>query len=132
MGDVLALGVGWYDPAQIQVQRLDGTRRRIVGHTRSGENGQTFVGLSFVGRRCTGRAYAGATRAPASRFATADGRFAHARVPRFLAGFAMASSGAYWVTDQSGICDAFQTGAQCQVQHAPLPFQPGRDPGDGP
>jgi hypothetical protein len=134
MGDALALDVGptLHADGQIQVQRLDGTRRRVVGHTRSGESGQTFVGLSFVGRSlywtriCRGDPCAGVA------FRYRDGRFAHARVPRNLAGFAMASSGAYWVTTLLGICDPFQTGAQCQVQHAPLRFDPGRDPGDGP
>ena len=131
-GDVLALAVGQAADGQIQAQRLDGTRRRVVGHTRSGENVQTFVGLSFVGRTlywsriCTGDPCAGVA------FRYRDGRYAHARLPRHLTGFATASSGTYWVTDQSGVCDAFQTGAQCQVQHAALRFQPGRDPGDGP
>ena len=132
MGDVLALDVMLRGIEQIQLQRLDGTRRRVVGHTRTGENGQTIVGLSFVGRSlywtriCKGDPCAGVA------FRHRDGRFAHARVPRSLTGFAMTSSGAYWVTDQSGICDAFQTGAQCEVQQAPLRFRSGRDPGDGP
>ena len=133
MGDLLALSIGQYHPAQIQVQRLDGTRRRVVGHTRSGENGQTFVGLSFVGRAlywmriCAGDPCAGVA------FRYRDGRFAHARLARRLVGFAMASSGAYWVTGWWGaFCDVLEAGAQCQVQHAALRFEPGRDPGDGP
>jgi hypothetical protein len=132
-GNRLALSVGQSHPAQIEVQRLDRTRRRVVGHTRSGENGQTFIGLSFVGRAlywmriCAGDPCAGVA------FRYRDGRFAHARLARRLVGFAMASSGAYWVTGWWGaFCDVLETGAQCQVQHSALRFEPGRDPGDGP
>jgi hypothetical protein len=132
--DVLALDVGPTLRAdeQIQVQRLDGTRRRVVGHTNLGESGQSLVGLSFVGRSlfwtriCTGDPCDGIA------FRYRDGRFAHARIPGDLAGFAMASSGAYWVTEQFGECDVLERGRQCQVQHTTLRFQPGRNPYDGP
>jgi hypothetical protein len=134
MGDVLALRLGLMDGnEQIQVQRLDGTRRRVVGHTRDGENDQRFAGLSFVGRSLYWARLCAGDPCHGVAFRYRDGRFAHARLPRFLVGFAMASSGAYWVTGYFGAyCDVLDADAQCQVQHAALRFQPGRDPGDGP
>ena len=134
MGDVLALGLGLMDgKEQVQVQRLDGTRRRIVGHTRDGENDQRLVGLSFVGRSLYWSRLCAGDPCHGVAFRYRGGRFAHARLPSSLVGFAMASSGAYWVTGYFGAyCDVLDADAQCQIQHAALQFQPGRDPGDGP
>ena len=133
-GDVLALDLGLMDGnEQIQVQRLDGTRRRVVGHTRDGENDQRFVGLSFVGRSLYWTRICAGDPCRGTAFRYRDGRFAHARLPRFLVGFAMASSGAYWVTGYlSAYCDVLDADAQCLVQQPALTFEPGRDPGDGP
>jgi hypothetical protein len=137
LGRELALDVGPTErlEEQIQVQRLDGARRHVVGHTSTGEGGQTFVGLSFKGaslywtRVCQGDPCARGTA-----FRYRHGRYAHATVPGDLAGFAVASSGTYWVTERFGYCGVpgEGEGETCDVEQASLRFRPGRDRHDGP
>jgi hypothetical protein len=138
LGNELALDVGPRtdsDDERIVVQRLDGARRHTVGHTSIGEGGQTFVGLSFSGRSlywarvCQGDT-SGCPTGIAYRYR--DGAYAHAPVPSDLAGFAMTPSGAYWMTEQFGDCDAAGRGSTCDLEYGVPAFKPGHEAHDGP
>lgn len=137
LGHELALDVrpSGSDTEQIQVQTLGGKRRHVVGHTTTGEGGQSLVGLSFSGNalywsRVCVEDPSGCGHGIAYQYR--NGHYAHARVPVDLAGFAMATSGAYWVTENSGECfDNEGADATCDLEQASLSFVPGHDPFDG-
>jgi hypothetical protein len=119
---------------QAWLQRLDGSRRRLVDRFTSGEGGQTIVGLSFDGhalhyvKSCLGDP-SGCGRRSAFRYR--HGRHATADVPSTLAGFAVTGTTAYWMTTGvGGDCpDLASDGGEqptCLLRRARLRFVPAR------
>jgi hypothetical protein len=114
--------------AQVWLQRLDGSRRRLVRKVSSGEADRSFVGLSFDGgalyfaQVCSGDPSGCPGHGIAYRYAS--GKPATASVPLDLGGFAQAAGASYWVTQNYGSCvDAKGEDAPCVIDRAQLEFR---------
>jgi hypothetical protein len=114
--------------AQVWLQQLDGSRRRLVRKVSSGEADRSFVGLSFDGAAlyfaqiCSGDPSGCPGHGIAYRYAS--GKPAKASVPLDLGGFAQAAGTSYWVTQNYGDClDDEGTDAPCVIEKAQLTFR---------
>jgi hypothetical protein len=114
--------------AQVWLQQLDGSRRRLVRKVSSGEADRSFVGLSFDGgalyfaQICSGDPSGCPGHGIAYRFAS--GRLTKASVPLDLGGFAQAGGSSYWVTQHYGDClDDEGADAPCVIDKARLTFR---------
>jgi hypothetical protein len=115
--------------AQVWLQEVDGSRRRLVRKVSSGEADRSFVGPSFDGNAfyvaqiCSGDPSGCPGHGIAYRYAA--GRLERASVPLDLGGFAQAGGWSYWVTQHYGAClDDRGEDAPCTVERARLTFSP--------
>jgi hypothetical protein len=108
LGGRLAIVQSEWDGVSVRLRGLDGSRPRTVARRSSGESQPWFIGLSYntgalyFAQICLGDTAGCSARQTFVRYR--DGRYAIARGPVQLAGFAIANNHAYQVTQGFSDC----------------------------